>query len=112
MPRVVIKEVDVPGVIEVFPIKPYGQRLYCVEKEVEQIGLIIVAQTSKDKEMQTNEGWVIAVGDEVEFCQPGDEVFYARYSGAWCVVDDQKFRVMNEEDILGKRDKLKEEMYA
>lgn len=109
MPRVIVKEVDVPGVIESFPIQPYASRLYVVEKEVEQVGLIIVAQTSKDKEMQTNEGWVIAVGDDVTFCHPGDEIFYARYSGAWCVVGDQKYRVMNEEDILGKK---KEDFYA
>ena len=112
MPRMIIKEVDVPGLIDSFPIIPYGSRLYVVEKEVEQVGMIIVAQTSKDKEMQTNEGWVIAVGDEVEFCRPGDEIYYARYSGAWCTVGEQKFRVMNEEDILGKKDKFKEDPYA
>lgn len=110
MPKVTFKQVDVHGLIESFPIIPYGPRLYAVEKEVEQTGLIIVPDTAKDKEMQTNEGWVISVGDEVQFCQPGDEIVYARYSGAWFVVDDQKFRVMNEEDILGKR--IKEDFYA
>ena len=112
MPRVIIKEVDVPGVIERFPIVPYASRLYVVEKEVDQVGLVIIPKTAHEKEMQTNEGWVIAVGDEVDFCRPGDEIYYARYSGAWCVIDDQKFRVMNEEDILGKRDKMKEAFYA
>lgn len=109
MPRVILKEVDIPKVIEEFPVKPYGSRLYAVEKEVEQVGLIIVAPTTRDKEMQTNEGWVIAIGDDVTFCHPGDDIYYARYSGAWCVVGEQKFRVMNEEDILGKK---KEELYA
>ena len=112
MPEIKFKKVDVQGLIESFPIIPYGQRLYAVEKEVEQSGLIIVPDTAKDKEMQTNEGWVVAVGPEVEFCQPGDEIVYARYSGAWIVVGGQKFRVMNEEDILGKKNDFKEEPYA
>ena len=103
MAEITFKKMDIPKLIEEFDIIPYGSRLYAVEKEVIQVGLIIVAPTSKDKEMQTNEGWVIAIGPAVDFCQPGDEIVYARYSGAWIVIGDQKYRVMNEEDILGKK---------
>jgi co-chaperonin GroES (HSP10) len=102
MPRIVIKEVDVPGVIAGFPVIPYGQRLYAVEKEIDKVGLVIIPSTPGENSMQTNEGWVIAVGGDVDFCIPGDEIFFGRYSGFRCVVGDQKYRVMNEEDILGK----------
>ncbi len=112
MPEIRFKKVDVQGLIESFPMMAYAQRLFAVEKEVEQSGLIIVPDTAKDKDMQTNEGWVVAVGPEVEFCQPGDEIIYARYSGGWCIINEQKYRVMNEEDILGKKDTFKEEPYA
>lgn len=96
------KEVDIGEIIAKFPIYPYYHRIYVVEKEVEQSGLIIVPDTAKDKDMQTNEGWVVAIGVGVDFCSPGDTIAYARYSGAWFTVGGQKYRVMNEEDVLGK----------
>jgi co-chaperonin GroES (HSP10) len=110
MPRLEVKEVDVPGLIEKFPIIPFAARLFAVEKEVSRVGNLIVPQNSK--EMQTNEGWVIAVGPDVDFCKPGDVIYYAKYSGAWCEIDDVKYRVMNEEDLLGKYDPMKEGMYV
>jgi co-chaperonin GroES (HSP10) len=112
MPRVQIKQVDVSGLIESFPILPYASRLYVIEKEVERVGHLYVPETAKDKEMQTNEGWVIATGPDVDFCQPGDIVYYARYSGAWCTLNEIKYRVMNEEDLLGKYDDMKGDPYA
>jgi co-chaperonin GroES (HSP10) len=111
MPRIQIKEVDIPGLVEQFPIIPYASRLYVVEKEIEKVGLIYITKNSRDNEMQTNEGWVVAVGNDVEFCEPGDVVFYGRYSGAWTTLGEQRFRVMNEEDILGKQDPFKEELW-
>lgn len=110
MPRLEVKEVDIPGLIEKFPIIPFSARLFAVEKEVSRVGNLYVPQNSK--EMQTNEGWVVAVGPDVEFCKPGDVIYYAKYSGAWCEIDDVKYRVMNEEDILGRYDTMKEEPYA
>lgn len=105
MPRVEVKEVDIPRIIEEFPIIPFAARLFAVEKEVSMVGNLYVPQGSK--EMQTNEGWVVAIGPDVEFCKPGDTIYYARYSGAWCEINDVKYRVMNEEDILGKYDEFK-----
>lgn len=107
--RVEIKEVDIPGIIEKFPVIPYAGRLYAVEKEVSRVGNLYVPQNSK--EMQTNEGWVVAIGPDVDFCQPGETIFYARYSGAWWEYNDVRYRVMNEEDILGKYDPMKEDPY-
>jgi len=93
--------VDVKKEIEEFPLVPSAGRIYVIQAEVEKAkGLWVPSDKRKDGEMQTNIGWVIAVASDVEFCKPGDRVFYGMYSGAW--VMDQKYRVMNEVDILGK----------
>jgi chaperonin GroES len=100
--RQVIKEVDVEGVIAGFDLIPYGQRLVVVEKEVEQVGRLFVPETAKDREMATNEGWVVAVGNDVDFCSPGDVIYYGRYSGAKFERGEMRYRIMNEDDILGR----------
>jgi len=101
------KEIDVTSAMQSFPLIPYPGRVYVVQAEVEMTsgGLYIPASAVKEGEMQTNFGWVVATGDGVVFCKPGDKIFYGRYSGSW--VMDMQYRVMNEDDILGK---FKEEM--
>lgn len=93
--------IDVDKEIEDFPLVPYTERVYVKEDEVlKSHGLFIPETSRKEGEMQTNMGYVIAVGDGVTFVSPGDRVLYARFSGAWVL--NQKYRVMNEEDILGR----------
>lgn len=95
------KVIDVPNLILEFPIIPYPGRLYVVQAEVEKSkGLYIPVSAQKDGEMQTNYGWVIAIGKDITFCELGDKVFYGRYSGSW--VMDMTYKVLNEEDLLGK----------
>lgn len=99
----VIKNVNVEDEIERFDLELYGQRVVVLEKEVEKVGSLFVPDTAKTKDMQTNEGWVLAVGPDVDFCQEGDVIYYARYSGAWFERGrGKRYRIMNEEDILGK----------
>lgn len=93
--------VDVDKEIADFPLVPYGEKVYVKEDEILKYGSLFVPESSrKEGEMQTNMGTVLAIGDGVTFVKPGDRVFYGRYSGAWVL--DQKYRVMNEEDILGR----------
>lgn len=103
----VYEEVDVKEMINNFPYKLYGQRLMVYEKEVEKVsGLFIPEISKREGEMRTNEGYVIAVGDEVTFCKLEDIVLYGRFSGAWQDVDGKRFRLMNEEDLLAKRKEI------
>ena len=93
--------VDVEKEIAEFPLEPYPGRLYVIEDDVVSVGKIVVPQSSRQTgEMQTNRGVVIAVGEAVDFVKPGDRIFYGQFSGAW--VMNKKYRVMNEEDILGR----------
>ena len=100
----VVKDVDLEKIISEFPYVPYGQRLFALEIEVAQVGLIHIPETSqKDGEMKTSEGYVISVGSGVNFCDPKDIILYGRYSGAWQLVNGQRYRVMNEEDVIAIR---------
>lgn len=92
---------DVNKEISNFPLVPYMKRLYVIEEEVvKSHGLFIPETSRKEGEMQTNIGLVVAIGEGVTFAKPGDRVLYARYSGSWVL--NKKFRVMNEEDLLGR----------
>lgn len=107
MSNSIFEEVDVKELINQFPYKLYGQRLMVYEKEVERVGGLYIPDTAKrDGEMRTNEGYVIAIGDEVTFCKLEDIVLYGRYSGAWQDVNGKRFRLMNQEDVLGKRKEI------
>jgi co-chaperonin GroES (HSP10) len=96
-----IAAIDVYKEIAEFPLTPYPGRLYVKEDEVLKFGRIHIPETSrKEGEMQTNMGFVVAVAADVTFVKTGDRILYARFSGAWVL--GQKYRVMNEEDILGR----------
>ena len=97
-----IQKFDISNEILSFPLIPYFERVYVIEEEIIKTsgGLYVPPSARKEGEMQTNIGWVVAVGEGVDFCKPGDRIFYGRYSGAWVL--DQKYRVMNEKDILGR----------
>ena len=92
--------------IDNFPVVPYGVKLCVKEHKVKQIGSIIVPDTAQNSDMKTNEGTVIAVGEHVDFCKVGDHVYYSIYSGSWMPrvgdTDQKVYRIMNEEDLLGK----------
>jgi len=103
-PKVTVEQVDVKQLIDQFPYELYGQRVMAYEIEVETVSGLYVPEASKrDGEMRTNEGYVVAVGDEVTFCMPGDIILFGRYSGAWQELEGKRYRLMNQEDILAKR---------
>lgn len=99
----VVSKIDVQELIKNFTYTPYPARVVVKEVEVERtVGGLYIPDTSKDSEMKTNEGYVIAIGEGVDFCSPGDLILYGRYSGAWFEIDGEKFRIMNEKDIVAK----------
>lgn len=92
---------DLAKAISEFDIEPYNGRIYVVQEDVESVGGIYIPDSAKkDGEMQTNIGFVVGVGPGVDFCKVGDKVLYGKYSGAWLF--NKKYRVMNDDDILGK----------
>lgn len=102
MGEVKYKTIDVEVEIAKAPLEPYADRVLVIEREVESVGLIEVPKSSRDSEMKTNMGYVVAVGDSADWCSPGDLVYYGKYSGAWVSFGDKRYRIMNEDDLLGK----------
>ena len=92
-----------------FDLVPYDDRIVVKELKVEQVGLIHMPD-SADKEMRTNEGFVIAVGTNVSFVAVGDRVYYGMYSGTWIprMGTKEVYRLMNETDLLGRVKTAKE----
>lgn len=91
-------------------IRPLGDRVLVkrVEEESEQVrGGIIIPDSAKEKPQQAE---VIALGtgkkDESGKTQDfevkeGDRVLISKYGGTDVNIDDQKFLLMREDDILG-----------
>lgn len=90
-------------------IKPLGDRVLVQpieEKEVKKGG-IIIPDTAKEK---PQEGKIVAAGpgrlDEHGKRVPlevkkGDVVLYSKYGGTEITINDEKYLIMREDDILG-----------
>lgn len=84
-------------------IKPLADRVLVQPMKVEQkIGGIIIPDTaSKEKPIQ---GTIIAVGngtkDEEMILKAGDSVLYGKYAGTEVEIDDEKFLIMRQSDVL------------
>jgi len=91
-------------------IKPLGDRVLVqqVEEEDEQMrGGIIIPDSAKEKPQEAR---VVALGtgrkDEDGKAIPfevkvGDKVLTSKYGGTEVTVDDQKFTLLRQDDILG-----------
>ena len=84
-------------------IRPLADRVVIEPKEAETktaAGLYI-PDTAKEKPQQ---GTVVAAGpgkkDEEMEIKVGDVVLYGKYSGTEVTVDDKKYLIMKESDIL------------
>ena len=84
-------------------IKPLADRVLIEPKEAETktaAGLYI-PDTAKEKPQQ---GTVVAAGpgkkDEEMEVKVGDVVLYGKYSGTEVTVDDKKYLIMKQSDIL------------
>jgi chaperonin GroES len=90
-------------------IKPIGDRVLVkhIEEKEQVRGGIIIPDAAKEKPMEAE---VVALGtgkkDESGKVQAfevkvGDRVLISKYGGTEVKVDDQKFTLVREEDILG-----------
>ncbi len=89
-------------------IKPLGDRLLVepIQQEETTASGIILPETAKEKPMQ---GKVVAVGQGVRKddgerapmdVAEGDTVLYAKYAGTEIKLDDKKYLIMKENDVL------------
>jgi len=92
-------------------LEPLGDRVIVrpIEKEEISKGGIILPDTAKEK---PQEGKIIAVGlgrlndDGKRIAMDvkvGDRVIYAKYAVTEVKLDDEKFLIMHESDIIAKR---------
>ena len=84
-------------------IKPLADRVLIEPAAAEEktIGGIIIPDTAQEKPQK---GTVIATGkgkaDEPMEVKAGDTVLFGKYSGTEVHIDDKKYLVMNQSDIL------------
>ena len=84
-------------------IKPLADRVLIEPKEAETktASGIYIPDTAKEKPQQ---GKVIAVGpgkkDEPMEVKVGDEVLYGKYAGTEVTVEDKKYLIVKQSDIL------------
>lgn len=84
-------------------IKPLSDRVLIEPKEAEKktAAGIYIPDTAKEKPQQ---GKVIAVGpgkkDEPMEVKVGDSVLYGKYAGTEVTVDDTKYIIVKQSDIL------------
>lgn len=89
-------------------IQPLGDRIIVkpIEKEVMKSGLII-PDTAKEKPM---EGEIVAAGpgklndsgNRIAMdVKTGDKVLYGKYSGTEVKINDVKYLIMHQDDVMG-----------
>ena len=84
-------------------IKPLSDRVLIqpAEAEVKTAGGIIIPDSAKEKPLK---GTVIATGngtkDEEMIVKVGDTVLYGKYSGTEIEVENEKYLMMRQSDIL------------
>ncbi len=60
---------------------------------------IIIPDTAKEKPQQAT---VVEVGDDVELVKKGDVIVFEKYAGNEIKIDDKKYVILKEDEILGK----------
>ena len=83
-------------------IKPLADRVLVLPAQAEEkVGGIIIPDTAKEKPQH---GTVVAAGngtkDEEMVLKEGDEVLYGKYSGTELEVEDTKYLIMRQSDVL------------
>lgn len=84
-------------------LKPLGTRVVVEPKEAETMtaGGLYIPDNAKEKPQQ---GVIVAVGpgakDEPMEVKMGDEVLYGKYSGTEVTVDNKKYLIVKQSDIL------------
>jgi chaperonin GroES len=84
-------------------VKPLADRVLIKPADAEEktAGGIIIPDSAKEKPLK---GEVIAVGqgtkDEEMILKEGDKVLYGKYAGTEIEIEDKKYLIMRQSDIL------------
>jgi len=84
-------------------IKPLADRVLIkpADAEAKTASGIIIPDSAKEKPLK---GTVIAVGngtkDEEMVLKEGDQVLYGKYAGTEIEIDDNKYLIMRQSDVL------------
>mgnify|MGYP003300911366 FL=1 len=84
-------------------IKPLADRVLISPAAAEEktIGGIIIPDSAKEKPLK---GKVVAIGngtkDEEMILKAGDEVLYGKYAGTELEIDNEKYLIMRQSDVL------------
>jgi chaperonin GroES len=85
-------------------LKPLGDRAVVKplpKEDTTKAGIILPENVSKENKMQ---GEIIAVGDGEKIkalnLKPGQKVVFSEYGGSDIKVDDQEYKILNQEDLL------------
>ncbi len=81
--------------------KPLMDRVLAEPMETEEKteSGIIIPDTAKEKPQQAT---VVEVGNDVELVEKGDVVVFEKYAGNEIKIDDKKYVILKEDEILGK----------
>lgn len=86
-------------------IKPLGDRVLVKpvkEEEVTKSGIVLPDTVDKEKKA---EGEIVAIGegDKVKklHLKVGDKVLFGKYSGDDVEIDDDEYKILSHEDVLG-----------
>ena len=88
-------------------IKPLGDRVLIkpIEQEEKTPSGIYIPETAKEKSQQ---GEVIAIGDDEKIkVKPGDIVIYEKYAGNEIEIDNEKYLIVQNKEILAIVEKEK-----
>ena len=91
-------------------INPQGWRVLILPLEIEtktESGIIVTTVENTEREQMANTtGQVVAKGEECNtWCEVGDRVVFAKYSGlVYLGKDGKKYRVINDQDIVATLD--------
>lgn len=87
-----------------------GWRILVKPEEVKEFsdgGIALVTETIDQEQMATTKGLVIKVGPtafgtehDIVALKEGDIVHFAKYSGATVKLEDEDYRVLNDEDVI------------
>ncbi|AEA34226.1 co-chaperone GroES [Hippea maritima] len=82
-------------------LKPLMDRILVEPEDLEQKteSGIIIPDTAKEKPQQ---GKVVEVGEDVETVKKGDVIVFEKYAGNEIKLDDKKYVILKEDEVLAK----------
>lgn len=86
-------------------LKPIRDNILIIPDTIESKGGILVATKNEDK---PEIGVVIAVGELVQDVKPQDRILFHKYAPDSISIDNDKFLVIKEEEVIAIITKLKE----